>query len=84
MTDPSKYRVQYSWVMSEVGQGLRLDGGAGGVLDIIAHELECPFGDASRSIAAMDNLAEWKRGDDGNLVVGEVMLQLLSCHEHGI
>jgi hypothetical protein len=68
----------------EVGQGMRLDGGVGDVLDIIAHELEHPFGDASRSVTAMDDLAEWERGDDGNLVVSEVMLQLLSCHEHGV
>jgi hypothetical protein len=47
-------------VGDEVGQGLRLDGGAGGVLDVIAHELERSFGDASRRVTAMDNLTEWE------------------------
>jgi hypothetical protein len=48
----------------EISQGLRLDGGAGDVLDLVAHELECPFGDNPYSIAALDNFPEWERGDD--------------------
>jgi hypothetical protein len=30
----------------------------GGVLDVVAHELEYPFGDPSRSVAAVDDLPE--------------------------
>jgi hypothetical protein len=60
----------------EVGQGLRLDGGAGGVLDVVAHKLERPFGDASHSVAAMDDLTERERGDNGDLKIGEIVLQL--------
>jgi hypothetical protein len=96
MIDPSKYRVQYSWVTSRVGvwtsvhsatksaRAYDLIAVRGGVLDVIAHELECPFGDASRSIMALDDLSEWKRGDSGELVIGEIVLKLLSCHEHGV
>jgi hypothetical protein len=32
----------------------------------------------------MDDFPEWGRGDDGNLVIGEIVLQLLSRHEHGV
>jgi hypothetical protein len=44
----------------KVGQGLRLDGGAGDILDVIAHKLECLFGDLSRSITAVDDLPKWE------------------------
>jgi hypothetical protein len=44
----------------EVGQGLRLDGSAGDVLDFIAHELERPFGDLSCSIVDVDDLPQWE------------------------
>jgi hypothetical protein len=54
------------------------------VHDIVAHQLERPFGDASHSVMAMDDLAECKRGDDGDLVIGEIVLQLRSCHEQGV
>jgi hypothetical protein len=42
----------------EVGQGLRLDGTAGGLLDVVAHELEPPFVDPSCSVVAVDDLLE--------------------------
>jgi hypothetical protein len=95
MTDPSKYRIQYSWDVGsrdldlgplgdEVSQDLQFDSGAGGILDVIAHELECPFGHASRSVTAMDDLSKWKQGGNGDLVIDEIVLKLLSCHEHGV
>jgi hypothetical protein len=51
----------------------------GDIHDVIAHELERPFGDPSCSVAAVDGLPEWE-----NLVVREIVLQLLSCHEHDV
>jgi hypothetical protein len=84
MGDVWSWGVYLYPLSDEVGQGLRLDGGAGDVLDVVAHELECPFGDLSCSVAAVDDLPKWERGDDNDLMVSERVLQLLSRHEHGI
>jgi hypothetical protein len=71
-------------LVHEVSQGLRLDGSAGGILDVVAHELECPFGDPSYSVTAVDDLPEQELGDNSDLMVGEIVLQLLIRYEHGI
>jgi hypothetical protein len=42
----------------KVGRGLRLDGSAGDVFDVVAHELAFPFGHSSHSVAAVDDLPE--------------------------
>ena len=57
----------------EVGKSLRLNSGAGDIPDFMAHELESPLRDPVDSITVTDDLLEWVRGDDHDLVVGEVV-----------
>lgn len=68
----------------EVSQGLRLDRSAGGELDVVAHELERLLRDPACGIAVADDLPQWARGDDCNLVVCEVVQELPVCHQHGV
>ena len=42
-------------------------------LKLMGHELESPLGDSAGGIAVMDDLLEWVRGHDQDLVVGEVV-----------
>ena len=47
----------------------------------MAHELESPLGDSADDVMVMDDLLEWVRGDDHDLVVGEVVQELLGRHQ---
>ena len=42
----------------EVGESLRLDGGARDILDVVIHELESPLGDSSRGIVVADDVSQ--------------------------
>ena len=57
----------------EVGKSLRLNSGAGDVPDVMAHELESPLGDSAGGVVVTNDLLEWVRGDDHDLMVGEVV-----------
>jgi len=57
----------------EVGKSLRLNSSARDIPDVVAHELESPLGDSTSGITVMDDLPKWVRGDDHDLVVGEVV-----------
>ena len=41
----------------EVGKSLRLNSSAGDIPDVMAHELECPFGDSSHGIVVADDVS---------------------------
>ena len=66
---------------NEIGQGLGFYRRAWNELDVIAHELDCPFRNPSHGVAVADNFSEWKRGDDRHLMLGEVVLEFLGCHD---
>ena len=68
----------------EVGKSLRLNSGAGDIPDVMTHELESPLGDLASGVTVMDDLPEWVRGDDHDLVVGEVVQELPGRHQHGV
>ena len=57
----------------EVGESLRLDSGARDIPDVMTHELESPLGDSSHGITVADDVSQLVRGDDHDLVVGEVV-----------
>ena len=48
---------------NEVGESLRLNSGAGDIPDVVAHELESPFGDLSHDIAVVDDVSQRVRSD---------------------
>ena len=58
----------------EVGKSLRLNSGARDIPDVMAHEIESLLGDSAGGVTVIDDLPEWVRGDDHDLVVGEVVL----------
>ena len=68
----------------EVSKSLRLNSGAGDIPDVVAHELKSPLRDSVGGVAVMDDLSEWVRGDDHDLMVGEVVQELLGHHQHGV
>ena len=47
----------------EVGKILILNSDAGDIPDVMAHELECPFGDLSHDIAVVDDVSQRVRSD---------------------
>ena len=53
-------------------------------LDVVAHQLDCLFGNPSHGVAVANNFSEWEQGDDRHLVLGEVVLQLLGRHDDGV
>ena len=42
----------------KVRESLRLNSGKGDILDVVAHEFECPLGDPSRGVAVADDVPE--------------------------
>ena len=42
----------------EVDESLRLNSGAGDIPDIMAHELESPFGNSSCGVVVMDDVSQ--------------------------
>ena len=57
----------------EVSKCLRLNSGAGDIPDVVAHEHESPLRDSVGGIAVTEDLPEWVRGDDHDLMAGEVV-----------
>jgi len=57
----------------EVGESLRLNSGMGDVPEVVAHELESPFGDSSRGVAVADDVSQWVRSNVDDFVIGEVV-----------
>ena len=57
----------------KVCESLRLNSGAGGISDVVAHEFKSPLGNSSRGVAVVDDVSEWVRSDDRDFVVGEVV-----------
>ena len=57
----------------EVGKSLRLDSGARDIPDVVTHELEHLLGYSSRGIAVVDEVSQWVRGDDHDLMFGDVV-----------
>jgi len=43
-----------------------------------------PLGEVVRNCNAVGWISKWERCDDRHLVLGEVVLQLLGCHDDGI
>ena len=68
----------------EVGESLRFNSSVGDIPNVVAHELESPLGDSVGGVAVMNDLLEWVRGDDHDLMVGEVVRELPSRHQHGV
>jgi len=68
----------------EVGKSLRLNSGAWDIPDVMAHELESPLGDSAGGDAVTDDLPKWVRGDDHDLMVGEVVQELPGHHQNGV
>jgi len=55
----------------------------GDISDVVAYELECPFGDSFCDIVVADDVSRWVRSDDDDLVIGEVVLELSGHHQNG-
>ena len=68
----------------EVGESLRLNSSTGDIPDVVAHELKSPFGDSSHGIAVADDVSQWVRSDDDDLVIGEVVQELLGHHQYDV
>ena len=68
----------------EVGKSLRLNSSAGDIPNVMAHELESPLGDSAGGIMVMDDLPKWIRGDNHDLMVGEVVHELPGRHQHNV
>ena len=64
----------------EVGESLKLDGGARDILDVVIHELECPLRDPSHGVVVADDVPKWVRSDNRDFVVGEIVQKFLCCH----
>jgi len=68
----------------EVGKSLRLDSGVRDIPDVMTHELESPLGDSSHDIEVANDVSQHVRGDDHDLVVGEVVQELSDHHQHSL
>ena len=68
----------------EVGDSLRLNSGARDIPDVVAHELECPFGDSSCGIIVADDVSQWVQSDNNDLVISEVIPELTGRHQNGV
>ena len=66
-------------VDEEVGQCLRLDGGAGLVVDGVGSQLNGPFGHSARSISASDDLGQRGCADHSDWMLLEVRLQFFAA-----
>ena len=84
MGDIQGQELDFRLISDEVGKSLRLNSGAGEIPDVMAHELESPLGDSVGDIAVTDDLPEWVRSDDHDLMVDEVVQKLLGHHQHNI
>ena len=62
----------------EVGESLRLNSSAMDIPDVMAHELESPFGDSSHDVS------QWERSDNDDFVIGEVVQEFPGCHQNGV
>ena len=69
---------------NKVDKSLKLNSGAGDIPDVMAHELECPFGDSSCGVVVADNVSQQVQSDDDDLVIGEVVQEFLGRHQHDI
>ena len=56
----------------DLGESLRHNSIAGDIPDVVAHELKSQLRDLAGGDTVTDDLPEWVRGDDHDLVVGEV------------
>src|SRR6185437_436757 len=72
--EPCACGIQIGALRSVNSQGLGFYHRAWNELDVVAHELDCPFRNPSHGVAVADNFSEWKRGDDRHLMLGEVVL----------
>ena len=68
----------------KVGKSLRLNSGARDIPDVMAYELQCPFGDSSCGVAIVDDVSQQVQSDDDDLVIGEVVQEFLGHHQHDI
>ena len=71
-------------VDEEVGQCLRLDGGARLVVDGVGSQIDGPLGHSSRSILASDDLGKWGCADHSDWMLLNVRLQFLGGKVHAI
>ena len=71
-------------VDEEVGQCLRLDGGAGLVVDGVGGQVDGPFGHSARSISASDDLGQWSCVDHSDWMLLELRLQFLGGKMHAV
>ena len=68
----------------QVGEGLGLDHGAGGVGDVKGHELEPPLGDAAGGLLVFDDVPQATGRHDHHRVGIEVVSELALGDEHGV
>ena len=66
-------------VDKEVGQCLRLDGGAGMIVDGVGSQIDGPFGHSARSISASDDLGKWGCADHSDWMLLEVRFNFLAA-----
>ena len=68
----------------EVSEKLGLNSSAEDIPDVMAHELESPIGDLCCDVAVVDDVSQWVRSDDDDFMIGEVVQELLGCHQNGV
>ena len=68
----------------QVGEGLGLDHGAGGVGDVKGHELEPPLGDAAGGLLVFDDVPQATGRHDHHRVGVEVVPELAHGDERSI
>ena len=84
MGDVRGWELDFRPFGDEVGESLRLDSSARDIPNVMTHELKSPLGDSSHGIAVADDVSQQVRGDDHDLVVGEVVQELSGRHQHSI
>jgi len=82
--DVQSQELDFCPFSDEVGKSLRLKSGSGDIPDVMAHELECPFGDSSHGVAVVHDVSQRVQSDDDDLVIGEVVQELLGHDQHGV
>jgi len=63
MTDGGRRQLSFCPLCHKIGKRLQFDGGAGGTLDALSHELKRPFGNSPRGIWVSHHFAERKGCD---------------------
>ena len=74
--------LQFSPIVDEINQCLRFDSASRLIIDVVSSKLDCPLSNSSSCLTIANNISQWRRTDDSDGVLLEIMLQFANRHEN--